>query len=111
MHTWAAHNEYLRIAVEGGQLGRALLIGLFALWCICHARYLRRTDRCIIRLVFIAFACHAFTDNVLISTSASVLFAFISAVFARGRLEAEAAARWTKSPSAPGDGRVRGGGG
>jgi O-antigen ligase len=93
MHTLAAHNEYLRIAVEGGQLGRALLIGLFTLWCICHARHLCHTDRCIIRLVFIAFACHAFTDNVLISTSASVLFAFVSAVFARGRLEAEAARR------------------
>ena len=93
MHTLAAHNEYLRIAVEGGQIGRALLIGLFALWCFCHARHLRHTDRCIIWLVFIAFACHAFTDNVLISTSASVLFAFVSAVFARGRLENEAARR------------------
>lgn len=93
MHTWAAHNEYLRIAVEGGQLGRALLISLFSLWCICHARHLCCTDRCIIRLVFLAFACHAFTDNVLISTSASVLFAFVSAVFARGRLEAEATRR------------------
>ena len=93
MHTWAAHNEYLRIAVEGGQIGRALLIGLFVLWCFCHSRHLCRTDRCIIRLVFIAFACHAFTDNVLISTSASVLFAFVSAVFARGRLEVEAARR------------------
>jgi O-antigen ligase len=93
MHTWAAHNEYLRIAVEGGQIGRALLILLFALWCFSHSRYLPRADRIIIRLVFVAFACHAFTDNVLISTSASVLFAFVSAVFARGRLEAEAATR------------------
>jgi O-antigen ligase len=95
MHTLAAHNEYLRIAVEGGQLGRALLISLFALWCFCHSRHLRHSDRCIIRLVFIAFACHAFTDNVLISTSASVLFAFVSAVFARGRLESKAA-RWRR---------------
>jgi O-antigen ligase len=93
MHTWAAHNEYLRIAVEGGQIGRALLIVLFALWCFYHARHLCRTDRAIVRLVFIAIACHALTDNVLISTSASVLFAFVSAVFARGRLENESARR------------------
>ena len=32
LHTWAAHNEYLRIEVEGGQVGRALLIVLFAAW-------------------------------------------------------------------------------
>ena len=35
------------------------------------------------RLVFIAFAGHAFTDNVLISTPACVMFAFATAVFAR----------------------------
>jgi len=33
------------------------------------------------RLVFIAFAAHAATDNVLISTPASVLFTFVAAVF------------------------------
>lgn len=89
LHTWAAHNEYLRMEVEGGQIGRAILILLFALWCWRNSASLRSSDRVIIRLVFIAFACHAVTDNVLISTSASVLFTFISAVFARGRLEIE----------------------
>ena len=39
------------------------------------------------RMVFVAFACHAFTDNVLISTSACVFFTFVAAVFARGTLE------------------------
>jgi hypothetical protein len=36
------------------------------------------------RLVFLAFACHAVTDNVLISTPACVFFAFAAAVFADG---------------------------
>ena len=36
------------------------------------------------RLVFIAFAAHAYTDNVLISTTACVFFTFATAVFARG---------------------------
>jgi hypothetical protein len=40
------------------------------------------------RLVFVAFAGHAVTDNVLISTPACVLFAFAAAVFARGADEA-----------------------
>ena len=83
LHTWAAHNEYLRIQVEGGWIGEILLIGLFAGWVIGHTSRLQASDRRIMRLVFIAFACHAFTDNVLISTPACVLFAFSIAVVTR----------------------------
>jgi O-antigen ligase len=88
LHTWAAHNEYLRIEVEGGQVGRALLFGLFAAWVVDHTHTLRRSDRRIMRLVFVAFACHAVTDNVLISTPACVLFGFATAVFADGEARA-----------------------
>ncbi len=42
MQTWAAHNEYLRMQVEGGQIGRALLIVLFCRWVDpWHSRILR----------------------------------------------------------------------
>jgi O-antigen ligase len=87
LHTWAAHNEYLRIDVEGGLIGRTLLIGLFAGWVIVHTRRLPASDRRIIRLAFVAYAGHAATDNVLISTPACVMFAFVTAVFARGEPE------------------------
>jgi O-antigen ligase len=80
----AAHNEYLRILVEGGQVGRALLIVLFVLWVVHHTAGLCRTDRLIMRLAFVAFAAHAFTDNVLIATTACVFFTFAIGVFARG---------------------------
>jgi O-antigen ligase len=83
LHTWAAHNEYLRIAVEGGQVGRALLITLFACWVFVHTRVLPRSDRRIMCLAFLAYAGHAATDNVLISTPACVMFAFVTAIFAR----------------------------
>lgn len=83
LHTWAAHNEYLRIQVEGGQFGLALLAALFAGWVTLRTRRLPAADRRIMRLAFLAFACHALTDNVLISTPACVLFAFAAAVFAR----------------------------
>jgi O-antigen ligase len=86
IQSWAAHNEYLRMSVEGGEIGRALLIVLFVLWVVRHTSVLCRTDRAIMRLVFLAFAAHAYTDNVLISTTACVFFAFVTAVFARGRL-------------------------
>jgi len=92
LHTWAAHNEYLRVAVEGGQFGRAVLIGCMVLWVRGHSARLPAHERQIMRLVFLALAVHAATDNVLISTPACVLFAFATAVFARGRLEAENAA-------------------
>ena len=81
LHTWAAHNEYLRIEVEGGQLGRALLIGMFATWVWLRTRPLAVAERRIMRLVFLALAAHAVTDNVLISTPASVQLAFAAAVF------------------------------
>jgi O-antigen ligase len=83
LHTWAAHNEYLRIQVEGGVFGETLLVGLFATWAIVHTRHLWASDRRIMRLAFLALAFHAFTDNVLISTPACVMFAFVTAVFAR----------------------------
>ena len=50
-------------------------------------RRLPASDRRIIRLAFVAYAGHAATDNVLISTPACVLFAFVTAVFARGQPE------------------------
>lgn len=87
LHTWAAHNEYLRMEVEGGQSGRALLILLFGLWAYRHTAPLWLGERRIMRFVFLAFAAHAFTDNVLISTPACVLFAFATAVFARGEAD------------------------
>ncbi len=85
--TLAAHNEYLRMRVEGGWIGLGLLIVCFAAWVRRHSACLRPSDRAVIRMVFVAFALHAFTDNVLISTSACVLFTFVAAVFARGMLE------------------------
>jgi O-antigen ligase len=82
LHTWAAHNEYLRIQVEGGHVGRSLLIALFVLWAISHTRRLPTLEQVVMRLVFITFAAHAMTDNVLISTPACVFFAFIAAIYA-----------------------------
>jgi O-antigen ligase len=99
IQTWTAHNEYLRVRVEGGLIGLGLLAVLFVLWVVRHTRRLHRTDRVIMRLAFIAFAAHAYTDNVLIATTACVFFAFATAVFARGAHERAAAPR-IKRPGA-----------
>jgi hypothetical protein len=80
--TRAAHNEYLRLQVEGGYIGRALLIVLFVVWTTFHTRRLPRLERLVMRLIFLCYAAHAVTDNVLISTPACVFFAFVAAVYA-----------------------------
>ena len=82
LHTWAAHNEYLRTRVEGGYLGLGLLILWFVLWIAARTRPLPGPEKVVTRLVFVAFAVHAVTDNVLISSPACVLFAFVAAVCA-----------------------------
>lgn len=84
----AAHNEYLRMSVEGGEIGRILLILCFLFWGLRGSARLPRDEKLLMRLVFAAFAGHAYTDNVLISTSACIFFTLITAVFARARLEA-----------------------
>jgi O-antigen ligase len=89
--TTAAHNEYLRMGVDGGYFGLSLLILLMALWVIVWTRHARRTDRFIMRAVFVAFAVHSFTDNTLIAATASVMFTWVSAVFARAMLERQEA--------------------
>jgi O-antigen ligase len=80
--TSAAHNEYLRIRVEGGYIGLTLLIVSFVAWVTSRTSRLRRLERMVMRLIFLTYAAHAATDNVLISTPACVFFAFVAAVYA-----------------------------
>jgi O-antigen ligase len=98
LRTWAAHNEYLRIEVEGGQFGRILLITLFVLWVRHHTARIAAWDRRIMRLAFLAMAANAYTDNVLISTPACVLFAFAAAVFSSAAHDTDAASRHSRLP-------------
>jgi O-antigen ligase len=80
--TNAAHDEYLRIAAEGGIAGLALLIISISLWAIRGTRSLPRPERMLARLVFLAFAVHSVTDNTLIATTSSAMFIWASALFA-----------------------------
>lgn len=93
--TNAAHDEYLRIAVEGGAVGLGLLLLLFLLWWRQGTRGMRRPERQVMMLVGLVFAVHSATDNTLIATTATLFFAWVTAVFARAVAEAEAGNRLT----------------
>jgi len=80
--TNAAHNEYLRVGAEGGVIGLALLAALMAAWAWRGSKPLPSPQRWLMRLIFIAFALHSWTDNTLIATTSSILFIWVAAVFA-----------------------------
>jgi hypothetical protein len=94
--TFAAHNEYLRLQVEGGYVGRTLLLVLFVFWTVSHTSRLPRLERLVMRLIFLTYAAHAVTDNVLISTPACVFFTFVASVYAAA--EEAARARLRQAP-------------
>jgi O-antigen ligase len=80
--TNAAHNEYLRMATEGGIIGLTLLVTLLTLWSIRGSAPLPTAQRWLVRLTFLGFALHSATDNTLIATTASIFFLWASTVFA-----------------------------
>jgi O-antigen ligase len=90
--TNAAHNEYLRIGAEGGFFGLALLAALMGLWAWRGSAPLPAPQRWLMRVIFLAFALHSWTDNTLIATTSSVLFLWVSVVFATPRQRATARA-------------------
>lgn len=97
--TTAAHNEYLRMGVEGGYVGITLVMLFMTLWTWHWTARIMRSDRIIIRLVMLGFALQSITDNTLIAPTASVLFTWMSAVFARGNVEADEAVREMHGPA------------
>jgi O-antigen ligase len=80
--TNAAHDEYLRLGVEGGLLGLALLIVLLVLWVRRNSALMPPAPRLMMRLIFIGFAVHSATDNTMIATTSSAFFLWASCIFA-----------------------------
>lgn len=79
--TNAAHDEYLRIACDGGVIGAGLLFTFLTLWLFRGSAALPEGQRRLIRLVFFAFAVQSFTDNTLIATTSLTFFTWARAVF------------------------------
>ncbi len=87
--TTAAHNEYLRLSVEGGLLGSTLMVGTIILWCALLSRRMLRHEKILFRVAFLLFALLSITDNTLIATTALSFFSWVAAFSARSFHETE----------------------
>jgi len=86
----AAHNEYIRLLVDGGIVGLiSYITGLVAL-LIQEGRFLNRTQGVFITALFVSFALYSFTDNTISSPPAVVLFYAVALVMAKARYERSA---------------------
>ena len=83
----AAHNEYLRLAVDAGIIGAAAIFGAIALWVWAGTRGARAADRLVLRAALLAALLHSGFDNTLIASTAVIQFAWFSAALARARME------------------------
>lgn len=89
----AAHNEYLRLAVDAGIIGTATIFGAIALWVWAGTRGVRAADRLVLRAALLAVLLHSGFDNTLIASTAVIQFAWFSAALARARMERAEAGR------------------
>jgi O-antigen ligase len=83
----AAHNEYLRLAVDAGILGCALIFACIVAWIWLGTRRAAATDRLVLRAALLAALLHSGFDNTLIASTAVVQFSWFAAAMARARLE------------------------
>lgn len=87
----AAHNEYLRLAVEGGILGAGLIIVSLIAWVWLGTRRVFPADRLVLRWALAAALLHAAFDNTLIASTAVIQFSWFAAALARARLDRQEA--------------------
>lgn len=83
----AAHNEYLRLAVDAGIVGAAAIFGAIALWVWAGTRGVSAADRLVLRAALLTALLHSGFDNTLIASTAVIQFAWFAAALARARME------------------------
>jgi O-antigen ligase len=88
--TAAVHNEYLRLGVDLGMVGVALLFLGHFLWFRGEWPHLNQLERVVVVAFSIAFPLHSITDNTLIAPQAVVLYFWLSTWLQRARVRAQA---------------------
>jgi O-antigen ligase len=87
----AAHNEYLRLSVDAGIIGCALIFMSLIAWVWLGTRRAEPVDRLVLRAALVAALLHSGFDNTLIASTAVVQFSWFAAALARARLERRSA--------------------
>jgi O-antigen ligase len=84
----AAHNEYLRLSVDGGIIGCAAIFTSLIAWVVIGTRRAPPADRLVLQSAVLAVLLHAGFDNLLIASQAVIQFTWFAAALARARMEA-----------------------
>jgi O-antigen ligase len=102
----AAHNEYLRLAVDVGIVGVVLIFLGFLVWITRETRRMPPGEATVVRGAALVLAAHSITDNTLIALTMMVRVFWFAVVFDRARTEAAARRRFNPSsgraPGSPG---------
>jgi len=85
----AAHNEYLRLSVDGGIIGCALIFIALIAWIWGGSRNLAPAEKLVLRAALAGVLLHSGFDNTLIATTSVMQFCLFGAILARGRAEAK----------------------
>jgi O-antigen ligase len=88
----AAHNEYLRLSVDAGIVGCALIFTSILAWVWIGTRRAPAADRFVLRAAVFAALIHSGFDNTLIASTAVIQFTWFGAALARIRMERRGAA-------------------
>lgn len=103
----AAHNEYLRLAVDAGVVGcTAIFVSIIA-WIWGGTRQAAPVEKLVLRCALAAALVHSAFDNTLIASTAVMQFGFFAAALARARIETgPSGARHRAARSSAGEGRM-----
>lgn len=101
--TNAAHNEYLRILMDGGIVGLVLVVTAIAWWVRSECRFMLKDDRVLFLAFMVTFALASFTDNTLSSPPTLITFFTLALMIqsARQRATRSAPSSAMAGPVAP----------
>jgi O-antigen ligase len=86
--TTAAHNEYVRIAMDGGIFGLAIFLAAIVWWVSSERRFMRRDERVLFLSYMVSLAVLTFTENTLSSPTTMLLFFALAFFIQRARQRA-----------------------
>jgi O-antigen ligase len=88
-----AHNEYLRMIMDGGLVGLMIYILALIVWMRSELRFMRRNESVVFLGFMVAFAVYSITDNTISGQATPVAFFALALIVHRARQRTAEAAR------------------